>query len=552
MILNTNLLATQLDIITEEIHHLSQERLTTLVTETQIVAVTLTTLAINSKSEWPYHTESNFPLVASNYMKATGAHMVILSPILNSQTEAAKWANYSQSNQGWIADAIQFEEVTQPLLFAEEHSEEHSDNEMHEDHSGHDQHLTEEAHIPLIYPEIFKVSANGEKLTDNGPGPFAPSWQMAVAPKFPSVVNYNLLSNQHFADVFNAVLETRKPTMSDLLGKSMLDWERLLNENNKSHQHSASASNMLLCPVYRDVSNEDVVALLMADMDWLPLFALSSEAKAPPVHVIVDEGCERKFTIQVSGSKAEFMGFDDFHDRELDAYRRSFPFSNALQSVHEAGPGCSYQVHIYPTREFLEAYDTDYPVSTASMVFGAFLTMSFIFYLYDFAVNRRQQRLVQAASRSENILSVLYPKNIRDRLFGVDGSRMSPDMDDTLETSKDGGSSEMMKASKYQLKSFLGSTSMAPGNAGFDSKPIADLFLDTTVFFADIAGFTAWSSVREPSQVFTLLESVYRSFDTIAKKRNVFKVETVGDCYVAVTGLVSLNLCLLCSFGLID
>ena len=45
------------------------------------------------------------------------------------------------------------------------------------------------------------------------------------------------------------------------------------------------------------------------------------------------------------------------------------------------------------------------------------------------------------------------------------------------------------------------------------SKPIADLFPDSTVLFADIAGFTAWSSVREPSQVFTLLETVFNAFD---------------------------------------
>ena len=52
-----------------------------------------------------------------------------------------------------------------------------------------------------------------------------------------------------------------------------------------------------------------------------------------------------------------------------------------------------------------------------------------------------------------------------------------------------------------------------------------------------IVGFTAWSSTREPSQVFTLLENIYASFDEIAKRRRVFKVETVGDCYVAVAGL---------------
>lgn len=34
-----------------------------------------------------------------------------------------------------------------------------------------------------------------------------------------------------------------------------------------------------------------------------------------------------------------------------------------------------------------------------------------------------------------------------------------------------------------------------------------------------------------------MLETVYRAFDEIAKKRRVFKVETVGDCYVAVAGL---------------
>ncbi|KAL7561168.1 hypothetical protein ACA910_011989 [Epithemia clementina (nom. ined.)] len=55
--------------------------------------------------------------------------------------------------------------------------------------------------------------------------------------------------------------------------------------------------------------------------------------------------------------------------------------------------------------------------------------------------------------------------------------------------------------------------------------------------FADIVGFTAWSSAREPKQVFTLLESIYQAFDKIANRHKVFKVDTVGDCYVAVAGL---------------
>jgi class 3 adenylate cyclase len=38
--------------------------------------------------------------------------------------------------------------------------------------------------------------------------------------------------------------------------------------------------------------------------------------------------------------------------------------------------------------------------------------------------------------------------------------------------------------------------------------------------------------MRDPHQVFTLLESIFQAFDAVAKKRGIFKVETIGDCYV--------------------
>jgi hypothetical protein len=63
-----------------------------------------------------------------------------------------------------------------------------------------------------------------------------------------------------------------------------------------------------------------------------------------------------------------------------------------------------------------------------------------------------------------------------------------------------------------------------------ETKPIADLFPHCTVLFADISGFTAWSSEREPTQVFTLLQTIFQKFDHIARKRDVFKVETIGKC----------------------
>lgn len=73
--------------------------------------------------------------------------------------------------------------------------------------------------------------------------------------------------------------------------------------------------------------------------------------------------------------------------------------------------------------------------------------------------------------------------------------------------------------------------------AADDDMPIADEYQNTTVLFADLAGFTSWSSNREPQTVFKLLETLYGAFDVLAKQMRVFKVETIGDCYLAVTGI---------------
>jgi class 3 adenylate cyclase len=45
-------------------------------------------------------------------------------------------------------------------------------------------------------------------------------------------------------------------------------------------------------------------------------------------------------------------------------------------------------------------------------------------------------------------------------------------------------------------------------NESADNAPIADRYPDCTVFFADIVGFTAWSSTRDPVEVFVLLEAL--------------------------------------------
>ena len=55
--------------------------------------------------------------------------------------------------------------------------------------------------------------------------------------------------------------------------------------------------------------------------------------------------------------------------------------------------------------------------------------------------------------------------------------------------------------------------------------------------FADIDGFTSWSSNRNQVDVFQLLELLFKEFDILGLQTGVLKVSTIGDCYLATSGL---------------
>ena len=65
---------------------------------------------------------------------------------------------------------------------------------------------------------------------------------------------------------------------------------------------------------------------------------------------------------------------------------------------------------------------------------------------------------------------------------------------------------------------------------------IAESYPETTVLFADLAGFTPWTRETDPARVVGFLDQLFTRFDELAARGGVEKIKTIGDAYMAVAG----------------
>lgn len=72
-------------------------------------------------------------------------------------------------------------------------------------------------------------------------------------------------------------------------------------------------------------------------------------------------------------------------------------------------------------------------------------------------------------------------------------------------------------------------------------RTIVDSFLDATVVFADIVGFTRIASRNSPNRTVQLLNDLFSNFDRVAEQHQLEKIKTIGDSYMMVGGIPTVN-----------
>eukprot|EP00934_Nitzschia_sp_Nitz4_P004019 Nitzschia sp. Nitz4//scaffold52_size167869//61271//65053//NITZ4_002272-RA/size167869-snap-gene-0.211-mRNA-1//1//CDS//3329554023//4009//frame0 len=354
--------------------------------------------------------------------------------------------------------------------------------------------------------------------------PYLPIWTSAALDLVERPVMYNQLSEDLWVGDIGKMLEAGVPAMSETYVRNGAFFQNYLG-------YEDEAGVVLFYPVWSS-DEEDIVGMVTFDIRWARFVRVFPDL-SDMIDIVVENSCGQNVTFTVNTEESELVlkGEGDLHDRAFSAWNISTTWQEVDDLVRliaartPEADTCQYIYHVFPTKAFENTYVDSQPVILSFVTAMISVFTASVFVAYDLLVSRRQRKVMESASKTNAIVSSLFPRNVRDRLFEQGANQL---LDDS--------SRKSIRGSKTKMRSFLNGEAKDVVSA---ASPIADLFPSATVAFLDIAGFTAWSSEREPTQVFRLLEGVYQSFDDEAKRLGVFKVETIGDSYVAVCGLPS-------------
>jgi class 3 adenylate cyclase len=403
------------------------------------------------------------------------------------------------------------------------------------------------------------------------PDVMVPVYQIYPAEPNWRAIMFNLHSEENRMRALDDMLAYKVPTLTALL-------------HLVQHPEGMNPSGILFYPVFSDFKSDEVIGSISIVFTWesilrrvlpdyiegfLAVLESSVSTDQDPINGLPNQ----LWTYEISGGEDITYQKGDTHDHNFQRYEHEINASVALEGIPElenVDNLITFKVRMYPSQKMMNNYLSKRPVTYTLVMFFIFVFVSFVFFIYDCLHARYQKRIIVFAKKSGEIVDTMFPINVKDRIFNeAEGiNKLIKERDDIgydeencLDKSLTGKISNttltrrhnashndsQYPSKKERLTRFLRLPSQTPRRSSDESHgssvcnmntpPIADAFPETTIMFADIVGFTKWSADHEPENVFHLLESLFFEFDKIAHRLGVFKIGTIGDSYLAVTGV---------------
>jgi hypothetical protein len=433
---------------------------------------------------WPYVTIPDLPVQTAKLIGQTDSIHVAFYPLIQGD-KRKEWENFTKHNDGWVEESLRVQSKNPNF------------------------------HGPILtnYTKSHVIWQNDGPEAEDNPGPFLPSWMGSpVIPKYPPY-NWNGLAYDAFSKALLYSMDTKSVVVTAVTNHAdpddpvavaqaanTSDWAVPYIDNNEDPREPFS--NMYY-PVIDAIDN---VVIQVADQTkalgivgfsffWRDTLKNTLPPNSKGVVIVFQNSCgDQYFTYQIDGKTPTFLGFGDLHDGQYDDMvltKRLTDLSN-MNGLYTGLPMnqdfCPYTLHIYPSSIMEDRHVTKDPVIYTIVVALTFFFTSALFLAYDWFVNRRQRLLKDRALASGAIVSALFPEQVRSRLYEDNGAKDAPSRRESP-----------FKADTHNRANPSSSTL---------GRPNAHLYEGTTVFFADLVGFTAWSASRTPVQVFELLESL--------------------------------------------
>ena len=544
------------------------------------LSVSITSHALKSGDQFPMVTLPDYEVQAGNTRILADGVYVFWLPWVQEENRTA-WEQYAAQNYKHLYSSFGNElglRMMQDQQFGygvRRRTESEAEVEAHPAESYSSRNLQAGAFETFI-PTIW----NFQGPEQPGNGPFFPLWQMSPVLPLAGLLNFNFvafegdgilneLSNSKQAIIGGVALNltdaettTASEQAQDEPPMSTEDLVTAYLSMGQYRHEAASFQADPLTPVAYPVfdgwgPNKSFVGGLYTSVYWRLLFQdiLPGDVRGV-ICVLQNTGGfaeggtnDPPFSFRLDGPEAIFLGVGDLHDPEYDDMRvtydvvkyieeRAGPDNRAYTTVPLNAEYNTYILSIYPSDDMKEEYVTNEPYFFTAVIVGVFLFVLLSFLAYDWFVERRQKKVLDRAVKSGTLVNTLFPEAVRDQLY-QDMEKdlkkkkkkeweVSEELSKSIELMVNGDDDHMKKKSKNRV--------------------IANKYPATTVFFMDLAGFTQWSSSREPEEVFMLLETLYGAYDAIAARRKVFKVEsksplTGSSCFRVHTKLILFRKC---------